>query len=209
MIGSMVILPAIASLRFNSPKMPLPSPDSHPQKSQEKSTLGLLGENLVAQWLQDRGWAIIARRWRCRWGEIDIIAGEIPGGQLSEHPYQRIAFVEVKTRKNLSLDAGGLLSIPPQKQAKLLQTAEIFLSDRPELSNYPCQFDVALVSYQKYPRRIASETLTRTAAGETIWPTNFSSPITLGQAIFIKNSLGEYKLTLHQYIAGAFDAEIR
>jgi putative endonuclease len=197
----MVILPAIASLRFNSPKMPLPSPDSHPQKSQEKSTLGLLGENLVAQWLQDRGWAIIAKRWRCRWGEIDIIAGEIPGEQLPEHPYQRIAFVEVKTRKNRSWDAGGLLSIHPQKQAKLLQTAEIFLSDRPELSNCPCQFDVALVSYQKYQRR--------SAAPQTTLPNNFSSPITLGQAIFIKNSLGEYQLTLHQYIAGAFDAEIR
>lgn len=197
----MVILPAIASLRFNSPKMPLPSPDSHPQKSQEKSTIGILGENLVARWLQDRGWEIIARRWRCRWGEIDIIAGEIPGGQLPEHLYQRIAFVEVKTRKHRSLDAGGLLSIPPQKQAKLLQTAEIFLSDRPELSNYPCQFDVALVSYQKYQRR--------SSAPQTKFPSEFSSPIILGQPVFIENSLGEYQLSLHQYIAGAFDAEIR
>lgn len=181
--------------------MPLPSSDSHPQKSQEKSTIGILGENLVAQWLQDRGWAIIARRWRCRWGEIDIIAGEIPGEQLPARAYQAIAFVEVKTRKNRSWDAGGLLSIHPQKQAKLLQTAEIFLSDRPELSNCPCQFDVALVSYQKYQRRAS--------APEATFPTEFSSPIMLGQPVFIKNSLGEYQLTLHQYIAGAFDAEIR
>ncbi|KOR33712.1 YraN family protein [Planktothricoides sp. FACHB-1370] len=180
--------------------MPLPSPDSHQQKSQEKSTIGLLGENLVALWLQDHGWEIIARRWRCRWGEIDIIAGEIPGEQLPEHPYQRIAFVEVKTRKHRSLDAGGLLSIPPQKQAKLLQTAEIFLGDRPELSNCPCQFDVALVSYQKYQRR--------SSAPQTTFTTEFSSPIILGQPVSIENSLGEYQLTLYQYIAGAFDAEI-
>ncbi len=181
--------------------MPLPSPDSHPQKSPKKSTIGVLGENLVARWLDDRGWEIIAKRWRCPWGEIDIIAGEIPGEQLPEYPYQAIAFVEVKTRKNRSWDAGGLLSIHPQKQAKLLQTAEIFLSERPELSHCPCQFDVALVTYQKYQRRSSTP--------QTTFPTEFSSPIILGQPVSLKNSLGEYQLTLHQYIAGAFDSEIR
>lgn len=201
MIVSMVILPAIASLSVDLPKMSLPPGNSPPQKFEEKSILGLLGENLVAQWLLGHGWEIIARRWRCQWGEIDIIAGKIPGEQLLECPYERIAFVEVKTRKHRSLDAGGLLSINAQKQAKLLHTAEIFLSDRPDLSNCPCQFDVALVSYQKYRQQ--------TAAGETTWLTNFAGAITLGQAIFIQNSLGEYQLTLHHYIAAAFDSELR
>jgi putative endonuclease len=36
--------------------------------------IGRLGEDLVAQWLQSRGWVILHRRFSCRWGEIDIIA---------------------------------------------------------------------------------------------------------------------------------------
>jgi len=37
--------------------------------------IGVLGEELVAQWLQSTGWVIL-HRWRCRWGEIDIIASQ-------------------------------------------------------------------------------------------------------------------------------------
>jgi len=41
--------------------------------------IGVLGEELVAQWLQSTGWVILHRRWRCRWGEIDIIASQEQG----------------------------------------------------------------------------------------------------------------------------------
>lgn len=185
--------------------MPLSSTNSQKPKYHPKHQIGVLGENLVAAWLQGNGWEIIAQRWGCRWGEIDIIAGEriaddrypgeIPTSQLSDHPYQRIAFVEVKTRSDRNWDAGGLLSIHAQKQAKLLQTAEIFLSDRPDLSNCPCQFDVALVSYQR--RSLTHDSKSRS---------QFTSRIILGQPVSIKNSMAEYQLTLHNYISGAFDA---
>jgi putative endonuclease len=187
------------------PNMPLSSTNSQKQKPMQKAQIGVLGENLVAAWLQGNGWEIIEKRWRCRWGEIDIIAGErfadrrspeeIPANQLPDRPYQRIAFVEVKTRSHRNWDAGGLLSIHAQKQAKLLQTAEIFLSDRPDLNNCPCQFDVALVRYQR-----------RSLLGNATSQTYPEPRITLGQPASIKNSMGEYQLTLHNYISGAFDA---
>ncbi|HAX80139.1 MAG TPA: hypothetical protein DCY88_30965, partial [Cyanobacteria bacterium UBA11372] len=45
---------------------------SHPPSS--AADIGILGEDFVASWLQAQGWTILHRRWRCRWGELDIIA---------------------------------------------------------------------------------------------------------------------------------------
>ena len=37
--------------------------------------LGDRGENLTADWLLSRGYQILDRRWRCRYGELDLVAG--------------------------------------------------------------------------------------------------------------------------------------
>jgi len=101
--------------------------------------IGVLGEDFIAQWLQSSNWKILHRRWRCRWGEIDIIATNL----------DTLAFVEVKTRSAGSWDAGGLLAITPQKQAKLWKTAQSFLATYQEFADYACRFDVALVYCKK------------------------------------------------------------
>lgn len=95
-------------------------------------SLGKWGEELVAEDLTRRGWRIAARNYRCRFGELDIVAEK--GGIL--------AFVEVKLRKN---DCCG----PPRafvtadKQRKLRITAESFLQRHP--SDLQPRFDVAEV----------------------------------------------------------------
>ncbi|KJH73540.1 YraN family protein [Aliterella atlantica] len=106
--------------------------------------IGVLGEDFIAQWLQSSGWKILHRRWRCRWGEIDIIASNL----------ETLAFVEVKTRSAGSWDEGGLLAITPQKQAKLWKTAQSFLATYQNFAEYPCRFDVALVCCQKLPSKV-------------------------------------------------------
>jgi putative endonuclease len=103
---------------------------------------GRAGEDLVARYLHAKGWQILHRRWRCRWGEIDVIALDPAGGTL---PTPTLAFVEVKTRNRRSWDAGGLLALTPKKQAKLWKAAGLFLGQFPDFADYPCRFDLALV----------------------------------------------------------------
>lgn len=98
---------------------------------------GEWGEDLVAQWLKTQDWIILARRWRSRWGEIDLIA--------QSDRQAILAFIEVKTRSAGNWDESGLLAINPRKQQKLLTTAQIFLARFPHLENSYCRFDVALV----------------------------------------------------------------
>ncbi|MDB9508646.1 MAG: YraN family protein [Microcystis aeruginosa BS13-02] len=105
------------------------------------TTVGELGENLVADWLQLQQWHILQRRWRSPSGEIDLIV-------LSKSQ-AILAFVEVKTRSAGNWDLGGKLAIDDRKQEKIYQAAQIFLSFHPTWSDLACRFDVALVSCQK------------------------------------------------------------
>lgn len=57
----------------------------------QNQILGKYGEDLAAKFLQDRGYQIIERNWRCSIGEIDLIARD----------KTRIVFVEVKTRNGI------------------------------------------------------------------------------------------------------------
>lgn len=123
------------------------------------ANIGDTGEDLVAQWLESTGWKILHRRFFCRWGEIDIIA-EYPHHTESENQQavnsenSILVFVEVKTRSARSWDAGGKNAITTQKQAKICKTAQIFLTQFPEKSNYCCRFDVALVSVQPLSKQV-------------------------------------------------------
>ncbi|WP_310410652.1 YraN family protein [Chamaesiphon sp. OTE_8_metabat_110] len=99
---------------------------------------GKLGEEVVAQWLLARGGRVLERRWRWKRGEIDLIAIEA----------DTLLFIEVKTRNRSNLDADGLLAITPQKQAKIINTAQLYLVKHPQLADYPCRFDVAIVRHQ-------------------------------------------------------------
>lgn len=56
-------------------------------------TIGARGEEVAAGYLRQQGLEILARNWRCRWGEIDIVATE----RLDESRC-RLVFCEVKTR---------------------------------------------------------------------------------------------------------------
>ncbi len=91
------------------------------------------GEALVAQYLIEHGCRIVEREWRCRFGEIDLIA-EKDGVLL---------FVEVKLRTNLQYGAPREY-VTAKKQEKLRAAALLYLSER-ELDVPAARFDVAEV----------------------------------------------------------------
>ncbi len=147
------------------------------------STLGSLGENFVARWAEAQGWVILEQQWRCRWGELDVVMAQRSPHSSPEAPqWELIAFVEIKTRSSGNWDENGALAITPQKQAKLWRTAELFLSTHPALAEVPCRFDVALVKGQRLQGEIDLAQID-------------------GKTVAIASG---YKLTLQEYIPGAF-----
>jgi len=159
--------------------------------------VGELGEQLVAQWLHQQNWLILYRRWRCRWGEIDLIMQQDPAKlEAKDQGQPLLAFVEVKTRSRGNWDADGLLAITPPKQAKLWQTAELFLGEHPEKQNLPCRFDVALVSCLRLSQsRCQKADLTVASEAKQVPPVEFGQPVWVAG----------YRLLLQDYIPAAFD----
>lgn len=81
--------------------------------------LGRYGEDLAARRLRDRGMAVLERNWRCREGEIDIIARD----------RHALVICEVKTRR-AGLYAQPMASVPPSKYARLRRLASRWLTER-------------------------------------------------------------------------------
>jgi putative endonuclease len=99
---------------------------------------GRAGEVCVQRYLEEQGWQILARRWRCQWGEVDLVA----------YKAGLLVFVEVKTRRGQGWDQGGLLAVGMRKQQRLIRAAQAFLSQHPQVAEAACRFDVALVEYR-------------------------------------------------------------
>jgi putative endonuclease len=93
-------------------------------------SLGKLGEQSACDFLRHKGYKIIIQNYRCKMGEIDIIAEK--SGE--------IVFVEVKTRTNV-LYGSPAEAVNYRKQQKILRTALCYLSRLPN-SNVRCRFDI-------------------------------------------------------------------
>jgi putative endonuclease len=82
--------------------------------------LGDAGEQLAADHLARRGFQILDRNYRTRWGELDIVACDA----------RTIVFCEVKTRIAPSAGRDPLESIHPRKRAQIRRIAGRWLADR-------------------------------------------------------------------------------
>jgi putative endonuclease len=99
----------------------------------DRSALGSAGEDAAARWYEEHGYRIVARNWRCRIGELDLIVARD----------DLLVICEVKTRAGPAF-GGGYEAVTARKQAKIRAVAEAFLlSAKPRPNS--TRFDVASV----------------------------------------------------------------
>jgi putative endonuclease len=103
--------------------------------SKTNQNLGKEGEGLALDFLSGRGYRIISRNFRTRFGEIDIIAADGP----------TVCFIEVKARKQARYGAPEE-AVQRQKQRHMAMAAIYYLKSK-HLLDAPSRFDVVSIEY--------------------------------------------------------------
>lgn len=99
---------------------------------------GARAEDVCASLMGEAGLRLLSRNWRCRHGEIDLVA--VDRGTL--------VFAEVRLRRDRRF-GGAAESITAAKRSRLLAAAGLYAARRPSM---PCRFDVMLLDSLEPPR---------------------------------------------------------
>ncbi len=106
----------------------------------DRNKIGKDAEKIAERFLTKQRLKLIERNFNSRFGEIDLIMQE----------GDTIAFIEVRYRNSKQF-GGAAASVTPLKQAKIIKTAQLFLSQHPRLANKNCRFDVIAFEYDAAP----------------------------------------------------------
>jgi putative endonuclease len=99
--------------------------------TRDRSALGRAGEDAALAAYETRGFHLVARNWRCSFGELDLVM----------HRRGLLVFCEVKTRAG-SAFGGAFEAVTREKRARLRRLAQAFLlTERPPHAEV--RFDVA------------------------------------------------------------------
>jgi putative endonuclease len=93
-------------------------------------------EQRALRLLRQRGWRLLDRQWRCRWGELDLVCSK----------GQRLLVVEVKARRRGSADGGGVLALRGDKRRRLSRSWDCWLAAHPLWQQSPVEMVAALVT---------------------------------------------------------------
>jgi putative endonuclease len=115
----------------------------------QKQQVGSLGEDMVAKLLVRRGFDVIDRNYRKKWGEIDVIAQKDG----------KIYFIEVKTVRDAVRQATPQRKHPeqnmhPWKLKRLSRAIQTYLLDRRISNTIPWQLDLAMVFLDKEGQKV-------------------------------------------------------
>src|SRR3989338_241811 len=103
------------------------------------SAIGKIGEDIACKFLREKGYKILERNFRKKWGELDIISKDRKG---------ILVFVEVKTIDNLDARTNLLPeeNLTKSKLQKLQRTAMLYAGEHNELVKYKLGWRIDLVA---------------------------------------------------------------
>jgi putative endonuclease len=104
--------------------------------------LGLTAETRAAWTLRLGLHRILARRFRCHAGEIDLVARR----------GRTLIFVEVKARDTLE---AAIAAVTPRARARILAAADVFVARHPSYADHDRRFDIVAVLPGRWPKHIA------------------------------------------------------
>jgi len=90
-------------------------------RTESRAEIGALGEQLAVDYLCQLGMRVLARNWRCRYGELDVIA--------ADDAARAVVFVEVKTRTGEQF-GGVAQAVTPAKVRRLRRLAGLWLAQQ-------------------------------------------------------------------------------
>lgn len=111
-----------------------PRTSAKPGPTRTRKASGDAAEALAAEHLSRHGLKVLARQFRCRGGELDLVCRQGP----------TLVFVEVRLRRNAAY-GGAAASITATKQGRIIHAARVFLAARPWLADLDCRFDCMLL----------------------------------------------------------------
>jgi putative endonuclease len=112
--------------------------DNQMKSKDQRQLTGRQGEDLAVQYLVQQNYIIIERNWRCRSGELDIIARKD----------SLFIVVEVRSRKSLLQFGHPVESVERRKQLQVRRTCDVYLTMTSQ-SNCQIRFDVITVLLEK------------------------------------------------------------
>ncbi|MBI3913277.1 MAG: YraN family protein [Chloroflexi bacterium] len=141
-------------LRVQPPTSNLQRPISM-KTTRARKNLGESGERVAALFLEQRGYKIIARNFRTRTGEMDLIAQDADG----------LAFIEVRARR-----AGASMTpeesiATPRKRTRLFAVAQEFLSAQPEFADAAWRIDLVAIELDRAGRVVRMEVVKNAVEG--------------------------------------------
>jgi putative endonuclease len=110
--------------------------------TEPRHVVGKAGEEAAVQYLCKHGYQILERNYRCRFGEIDLIARD----------GRTLAFIEVKTRRSQSYGPAAA-AVTLKKQRHLIKASQVYLIERKKPEEF-CRFDVVTVELDAQAPRI-------------------------------------------------------
>ena len=102
----------------------------------KRHIVGGIGEKIANKYLVENGYQIIKKNFRCKQGEIDIIASKL----------NELIFIEVKTRRNIQFGY-PCEAVGKTKQKHILNVAKYYMWRNNIIENYNIRFDVIEVHY--------------------------------------------------------------